>query len=274
MNRYCVTRLLGFLLFFVVKTSVAQDNEIPATTITPYDIAVSHYQTTNLIFPYAVKSVDIGSNAVLAQKAKNVENILQLKAGAEQFTPTNISVVTEDGKFYSFVLHYNESPSNLNILFGSSGPVKFAGGLPNAQELNQEAWQVLAMRPFMKVKQTDQALRLQLNGIFHSQNNLWLKLAIKNQSQVDFQPAYLRFFVRDKKRVKRTALNETEVLPLFTPELIPVKGNGSSVWPVAFKPFALPKHQRLIIQVSDESGGRMIILPIKSPRFLKARRLH
>lgn len=273
MNRFCVTRLLGFIFLLAGGRSMAQDSEVPATTIKPYDIAVSYYQTTNLIFPYAVKSVDVGSSAVLAQKAKNVENILQLKAGSEQFAPTNISVVTDDGKFYSFALHYSDHPSNLNIRFGSGGPVQFAGDLPNARLLNQEAWQVLTMRPFMYLQNNEQALRLRLNGIFHAPNNLWLKLDIRNQSQVDFQPATLRFFLRDKKRVKRTALNETEVFPLFTPELKAVKGSGSSVWPVAFKPFTVPKHQRFIVQAADESGGRMIVLPIKSRFFLKAHRL-
>ncbi|WP_084490186.1 conjugative transposon protein TraN [Niabella ginsenosidivorans] len=273
MNRLCVSRLMGIFFLFAVKTVIAQDTELPATTIAPYDISVSYHQTTNLIFPYAVKSVDIGSNTVLAQKAKNVENILQLKAGTEQFTPTNISVVTDDDTFYSFVLHYTDNPSNLNISFANGGPVQLAGNLPNARLLEQEAWQVAAKRSFMHLKQNEQALNLKLNGMFYSEKNLWLKLGITNQSEVDFQPAYLRFFLRDKKQVKRTALNETEILPLFKPSLYTVKGNASSVWPVAFKPFTVPKHQRLIVQASDESGGRMIVLPIKSRFFLKAHRL-
>ncbi|HMR83252.1 MAG TPA: conjugative transposon protein TraN [Niabella sp.] len=272
MNRLCVSRLMGIFFLFAVKTGVAQSNEIPVTTIAPYEIAVSYHQTTNLIFPYTVKSVDIGSDAVVAQKAKGVENILQLKAGTEQFTPTNISVVTADGKFYSFVLSYADNPPNLNINFAADKPVQLAD-LPGIKQLEQEALQVAAKPSFMYLKQYDQALRLQLNGIFYTEENLWLKLEIKNQSQVDFQPAYLRFFLRDKKRVKRTALNETEVFPIFMPSLYRVKDRSSTVWPVSFKAFTVPKNQRLIVQASDESGGRMIVLPIKSSFFLRAHRL-
>lgn len=273
MNRICAAGLMGFLFMLGGTFSFGQSVEVSTNTITPYEIAVSYYQTTNLIFPYTIRSVDVGSSAVLAQKAKGVENILQLKAGAEQFTPTNVSVVTADGAFYSFVLNYNDRPSNLNIRFGNTGPVQFAGDLPNARELNQQAWQALTMRRFMHLQNNEQALRLRLNGMFHSKDNLWLNFGISNRSQVDFQPASLRFFLRDKKRVKRTALNETEMLPLFTPELNTVKGGSFSVWPVAFKPFTVPKHQRLIVQAADESGGRMIVLTIKSRFFLKAHRL-
>ncbi|GAB3429743.1 conjugative transposon protein TraN [Niabella aquatica] len=265
---------MGILFLFAVKTGAAQTNEIPATTIAPYEIAVSYHQTTNLIFPYTVKSVDIGSDAVVAQKAKGVENILQLKAVTEQFRPTNISVVTADGKFYSFVLSYADNPPNLNINFAADKPVQLAGDLPGAKQLEQEALQVAAKRPFMYLKQYNQALRLRLNGVFYTDENLWLKLEIKNHSQVDFQPAYLRFFLRDKKRVKRTALNETEIFPIFLPSLYHVKNRSSTVWPVSFKAFTVPKNQRLFVQASDESGGRMIVLPINSSFFLKAHRLH
>lgn len=273
MNRLCAVGLMGILFNIGGHAAFAQKSDVLATTIAPYEVAVGYHQTTNLIFPYSVKSVDLGSNAVLAQKAKGVENILQLKAGSEQFVPTNISVVTADGKFYSFVLNYEENPLNLNISFARNRPVKLSGGQPNARELEQEAWNVAAKRSFMHLEKDAQALRLRLNGLFYSENNLWMKFDINNQSQVNFQPAYIRFFLRDKKRMKRTALNETEVFPLYMSELSTISGRSTSVWAAGFKPFTVPKHQRLVTQVSDESGGRMIVLPIKSRFFLKAHRL-
>jgi len=54
-------------------------------------------KTTNIIFPYSIVSVDIGSRDVLAQKAKGVENILQIKAARDSFPQTNISIITADG---------------------------------------------------------------------------------------------------------------------------------------------------------------------------------
>lgn len=264
---------MGLFFLLISVRGFAQSNEVPATNIKPYQIAISYHQTTNLIFPYAVKSVDRGSDAILAQKAKGVENILQLKAGKENFTPTNVSVVTADGKFYSFILHYAEQPSPLNINFSGSDPVQLTGQPTNAWQLEREACQVLGQSRFMYLQKNEQALCLQLIGIFLSDHTLWLKLRIGNESQVDFQPAYMRFFLRDKKRTKRTALNEKELFPLYMPELKQTKGLGSSAWTIGFKPFTVPKHQRLIIQVGDESGGRIVLLRVKSRVFLKAHKL-
>jgi len=273
MNRLRAVGFMGLLFLFSSKGSFAQTDDAPVTSIKPYEIAISYNQTTNLIFPYAIKSVDRGSGSVLAQKAKGVENILQLKAGKEGFTPTNVSVVTADGKFYSFVLNYADQPSHLNINFAGGDPVQLTGEPANAWQLERVACQVLSQPRFMGLQRSDQALNMRLNGIFLSDNNLWLKLRIGNHSQVDFQPAYMRFFLRDKKRTKRTALNETELTPVYMPPLKITKGLSSSVWTVGFKPFTVPKHQRLVIQLGDESGGRVLLLRIKSRFFLRAHKL-
>lgn len=47
------------------------------SVIKTYHLAVTYNKTTNLVFPYAIKSVDRGSKDILVQKAKDVENILQ-----------------------------------------------------------------------------------------------------------------------------------------------------------------------------------------------------
>lgn len=264
---------MGLLFLFSSKSNFAQMGDAPVSSIKPYEIAISYDQTTNLIFPYAIKSVDRGSSAVLAQKAKGVENILQLKAAKTHFTTTNVSVVTADGKFYSFVLYYDERPSHLNINFAGGDPVQLTGQPSNAWQLERDACQVLSMPRFMGLHKSAQALRLRLHGIFLSDHHLWLKLRLDNGSQVDFQPAYVRFFLRDVKRTKRTALHETELLPVYLPPAKATKGLASSVWTVGFKPFTVPKHQRLIIQLGDDSGGRTLQMRIKSGWFLKARKL-
>ncbi len=46
----------------------------------------------------------------MANKAVDVENVLKVKASQIGFNETNFSVMTADGKFYSFVVNYNETP--------------------------------------------------------------------------------------------------------------------------------------------------------------------
>lgn len=257
------------LMLLTLEKGFAQGDSV----IAPYPITVSYDHTVNLIFPYAIKSADRGSNAVIVQPAKGVENILQAKAAEKDFTSTNLSVVTADGRFYSFVVRYADVPDRLNISFNGRDAMVLKGGVTNEKALEHASRRVAGMASFMGVRRKEQGLGLTLQGVYLSEEQLWLRLQLDNHSQIDFKPQYIRFFLRDKKRVKRMALREMELIPVF--QHIPgmTAGLSSSLYILGFTPFTVPRHQRLVIQLSDASGGRMLQLSLKSNCLLKARKM-
>lgn len=273
MERRRAVSLMGVLLLLMGAGSFAQSGKRIPSTIEPHAIALSYYQTTNLIFPYAIKSVDRGSGAVIVQKAKGVDNILQTKAAKKGFEPTNLSVVTADGKFYSFLLYYEDAPEHLTLNFSGGDPVQFANDAVNAKQLEQESWQVRGMYRFMGIQRKRQEMRLQLGGIWLSDNTMWYKLNLANRSQVDFRTDYVRFFLRDRKRSKRTAVQETEVFPVYVAATEKVGGLAQAQWIIGFMPFTVPPEKKLIIQVGEKGNGRTVVLPLKSTVVLRAKRL-
>src|SRR5688500_15903395 len=106
MIRYPAALLLCLLLF-----AIADSQPVYLNTITPHCLAVTDVQTTHILFPCAIRSVDRGSTEVLAQKVKGADHILQVKAATKSFSETNLSVVTVDGRFYPFALYYDACPS-------------------------------------------------------------------------------------------------------------------------------------------------------------------
>jgi conjugative transposon TraN protein len=272
-KQYGIVRTLFVVSMFFLSCGISQAQEQAMVNIQPYRIAVGYDQTTSLIFPYPIKKVYWGSSAIIVQKVKDVENILQAKAAEKDFQPTNLSVVTADGRFYSFYVHYESQPAVLNIDFAGNGRVLLPGHPSNAWELEKESWQVLGMFPFLGLRRVQQELQLRLQGIFLSEKNMWFRLGLKNFAQVDFQPAYVRFFLRDRKRSKRTVLREMEIFPVYNPAYCLTRGQQESVWVFAFGPFTIPRHQRLVIQMGDESGARVIQLSVKNKTLFRARRL-
>ena len=84
--------------------------------VTPYGVQVTFAKTVHIIFPSAVKYVDLGSNYIIAGKADGAENVVRVKATTEGFPgETNFSVICEDGSFYSFNAKYVHEPEMLNI---------------------------------------------------------------------------------------------------------------------------------------------------------------
>lgn len=133
--------LLGLLLSGAVYGQ--QGREIAAGQgIVPYRLEVTFNKTVHLIFPSAVKYVDLGSTDIIAGKSDGVENVVRVKAAVEGFSEeTNFSVITSDGTFYSFVVVYADQPAMLNINVdqwkAGESPVAGGGGV-QVTELGRE----------------------------------------------------------------------------------------------------------------------------------------
>src|SRR4051812_41886863 len=84
-----------------------------SAVIEPFKLEVAYNKTTHLVFPLSIISIDRGSACIIAQKAVGVENILKVKADEKNFEETNLSVITSDGKLYSFLVFYNDKPAYL-----------------------------------------------------------------------------------------------------------------------------------------------------------------
>ena len=84
--------------------------------IPPYGLEVTYGKTTHIIFPSAVRYVDLGSPNLIAGKADGAENVIRVKATVRNFREeTNMSVITESGSFYTFNVKYADEPLLLNI---------------------------------------------------------------------------------------------------------------------------------------------------------------
>lgn len=101
----------------------------------------------------------------------------------------------------------------------------------------------------------------------------WLVLRLGNHSLVDYTPDYIRFFVKDRKRGKRTAVQEAEIAPLFADAAHTVKGVQSQKFVFAFQPITIPSTQELVVQIGERNGGRALVLHIGHRSLLKARLL-
>ena len=109
-----LTRKLGF------------DRMVP-----PHGLEVTYDKTVHVIFPAEVRYVDLGSPDLIAGKADGAENVIRVKATVRNFpNETNMSVITEDGSFYTFNVKYAAEPLLLNVEMPSS--TSKAAAMPSA----------------------------------------------------------------------------------------------------------------------------------------------
>jgi conjugative transposon TraN protein len=234
------------------------------------NLQIGYSKTTSIVFPYAVKSADMGSGDILIQKARGVENILLLKAAKQHFPQTNLTVVTADSRLYVFVLNYDDACSDLNIKADHTAVVNndilFSLDHENQKKIEQNA--TLALSKNKKInglKKARYEMKITVNGIFIHQDVIYFRMALGNTSRINYDIDQLRFFIRDQKKSKRTASQEIEILPLYSTYSSSVIADKSEVSIVyAFSKFTIPEKKYLTIQLFEKNGGRHIEINVKN----------
>lgn len=265
----------GFLSTLLLILTIFCYAQQKVTAIPSTRISIGFNKTTNLIFPFKIISVDRGSNDLLIQKAKGVDNILQLKAAETGFEQTNLTVITSDGKLYSLMVDYADEPETINIKFSNdtSATEQKTAIMPlyNEDDLQTSSNTIIRQKQFLHVLTTNQKIRLSLGSIYLLDSLMWFTFSITNNSQIAYTPEMIRVSAKDKHQAKRTASQETIITPVF--KLIPttVPGYGSTIINIACEPFTISGKQKLVIQLTEQNGGRNMVLSIKPHTLLRAR---
>lgn len=242
-----------FILISVMNAAFAQQ-----------PLSISTDKTTSLIFPFPIKYVDRGTRDILVQPVKEDERILLVKAASKQFAETNLSVVTGDGNVYEFTVNYTPQPTVLVLHLP-----------PNKKATISAYANAILNNPPRRISKVEHgAVITKLSGIYIKDDVIYYQLEIHNHSPLDFDIELLKFFITDKKRSKRSSVQENELVPLYVAgNRSKVKAYNFSVIVVALDKFTIPDAKFLRIQLMEKNGGRHFNLKVYNGQILKARML-
>ena len=224
-------------------------------------LCIATDKTTSLIFPFSIMHVDRGTKDVLVQPVKEADNILLVKAAANNFPETNLSVITSDGSVYTFAISYGNPEAWIYHLPAKSKTAisTYANGIldnPKTMKgIKDKSWDMLAS----------------VAGIYIKEDVIYYQLHLVNQSPIDYDIDFLRFYIRDKKKGKRTTTQENEMVSLYvggnTKE---VKANSRSVIVVALEKFTIPDAKYLAIEIGEKKGGRHLLMQVNNRKIMQA----
>jgi conjugative transposon TraN protein len=248
-----------------------------AQTVENKSLTISYNKTTSIIFPFSITSVDRGSKDILAQKARGVENVLQLKAGRKDFPETNLTVITADGILHQFTIAYGEGPTTETITIASAlteQNIILAKDAINEKNIQEDSRVVLQQSPGKVDKTSKYRLVFALQNIFVHGGTLYFRILIINNSSIDYDVKSSKFLIRDKKKVKRTSSQELEIVPLYVDNKTEhIEGYTSKTMVYAIKKFTIPDGKTLHINLFEEYGGRNLSLTIHNKDILNSRML-
>ena len=256
--------------------------------IPPHGLEITYDKTVHVIFPSPIKYVDLGSTNLIAGKADGAENVIRVKAARKHFrNETNMSVITEDGNFYTFNVKYADEPLLLNVEMCDFIHDGETVNRPNnameiyLQELGSESPRLVRLIMKSVHKQDKRRIkhigckrfgvRFLLKGLYTHGDLLYFHTEVRNATHVPFDVDFVTFKIVDKKIVRRTAMQEQVIYPLRAFNyVIRVEGKKDERTVFALPKFTIPDDKKLVVEMYEKQGGRHQIFEVDNEDLVRA----
>ena len=296
MKRDLIYLTLLAALFATAKVMAQNEGTTSRQELTPRTIEVGFTKTVHILFPAPVTYIDIGSMAIIAGKADGAENVVRVKAAVRDFAEeTNLTVITEDGGFYTFDARYAENPSTSTIEIAAaetpatqpasaSEPARADEGRVLLREVGRER-PATVKRVLSDIYRQNRAdvkgihtrkygVEVEVRGIYVHNDVIYLHVQIANNTNISFEVDYRRFVVADRKAAKRTAQQQRIIEPLrvcHDPSI--VRGHQRQRIVLALPKLTLEEDKILLLEIAEKDGARHQYLEISSKELLGAKAL-
>ena len=296
MKRDLIYLTLLAALFAAAKVMAQNDGTSSRQGLTPLTIEVGFTKTVHILFPAPVTYIDIGSMAIIAGKADGAENVVRVKAAVRDFAEeTNLTVITEDGGFYTFDARYAENPATSTIEISvvespaaqpasAAEPARADEGRVLLREVGRER-PATVKRVLSDIYRQNRAdvkgihtrkygVELEVRGIYVHNDVIYLHVQIANNTNISFEVDYRRFVVADRKAAKRTAQQQRIIEPLRVcndPSIVREHQRQRIVF--ALPKLTLEEDKILLLEIAEKDGARHQYLEISSKELLEAKAL-
>ena len=295
MKRNLIYLTLIAALMAAAQVTAQTAPEAPAE-IRPLRIETGFSKTVHILFPSPVTYIDIGSMDIIAGKADGAGNVVRVKAAVRNFTTeTNLTVITEDGGFFSFDVHYAENPavSTIDISAlkqpavenGSTQPEPAsAEGRVLLQEVGREKPATVKRvlgdiyrqnRMDVKgVRTKKYGIGVEVWGIYVHNDVIYIHTMVSNETNISFEVDVRQFIVADRKLAKRTAQQQTplEILRVCNDPTV-VRGHQRQRTVFALQKFTIPDDKVLLLEIIERNGARHQTVEIPAKELLDAKLL-
>ena len=295
MKRDLIYLTLIAALMTAAQVTAQTAPEAPAE-IRPLRIEAGFSKTVHILFPSPVTYIDIGSMDIIAGKADGAGNVVRVKAAVRNFTTeTNLTVITEDGGFFSFDVHYAENPavSTINISAPKQTTVESGSTQPEPaptegrvllQEVGREKPATVKRvlgdiyrqnRMDVKgVRTKKYGIGVEVLGIYVHNDVIYIHTMISNETNISFEVDARQFIVADRKLAKRTAQQQTplDILRVCNDPTV-VRGHQRQRTVFALQKFTIPDDTVLLWEHIERNGARHQTVEIPAKELLDAKLL-
>ncbi|WP_047439808.1 conjugative transposon protein TraN [Chryseobacterium sp. S-02] len=292
MNVYKIYSNIIILFLLFAGRVFAQDYDSIKTYVSleeaklnPFRMQVTYSKTSHLIFPSPIRYVDLGSEFLVANKAEPIGNVLRIKSAVRDFEEeTNFSVITEDGKFYSFDVFYSSYPEVLSydlLKMQRSHERQYStdvlfedlkGSSSSLTELIMENLYRKSRKTVKHVASKSFGIQFSVRALHVNDSKFYFTIEVDNSSNVAYDIELISFKIVDKKNLKRTVVQDKLLEPIrvYFPVMTAMHhSNLKAIY--LLDQFTLLKDQVLEIEILERNGGRHQKVELENSELINAK---
>ncbi|MDM1680771.1 conjugative transposon protein TraN [Myroides odoratimimus] len=276
------------LYFLTVNTITAQENNksinLSTAEVAPYEVELTQNKTTHILFPSSIEYVDLGSSEIIASKVETTSNVLRLKTVKENVSPTNFTVITNDGKYYSFNATYKQQPIQLSydltkfekqvrkqqseVLFKDLGTTS-----PSLADLFMKTI-IKKNKKELNIKSKSYGVEARLKSIYTQDGKLYFHISITNKSNLPYEVDYVSFKIKDRRTSKRTTIQEVSLKPTRSiNDFQTINGQSKQDNAFMLDQFTLSDKQVLVIEINEKNGVRNQVLKVRDVDVINVKQI-
>ncbi len=299
-------RNLIYLTLIVAAIATTRGMANPAgeapQEIRPVRIEAGFAKTVHILFPSPVTYIDIGSTDIIAGKAAGAENVVRVKAAVRNFAAeTNLTVITEDGGFFTFDVRYAENPVLSTVDLTAQKPQPHEAEEPSAAGVPQPAATAPEGRVLLRevgrekpatvrrllsdiyrqnrtdakgIRTKKYGIEVEVKGIYVHNDVIYIHTCISNGTNISFEVDTRRFVVEDRRQARRTAQQRTalEILRVCNDPAV-VRGHQRQRTVFALPKLTIPNDKVLRLEIIERDGARHQSVEISAKALLDAKLL-
>ncbi|SDL29020.1 protein of unknown function [Salinimicrobium catena] len=249
-------------------------------------IYVNENQNTALFFPEKVRQGIVGSENFVFSYSQEKPQYFGLLKGVRGST-SNLLVLTQDGQIYSYVLSYRAHLPYFNYFIGieesigNEKPLKekvFAALVEDTMDVTQRGKDpkteknALKMRAEYHLKNSKgeiksrkkKGLKLAVGDMNYFKDEVYLVVALENQSGITFEPDYLNVYISRGNRKRNASYQKLLLEPIYIHQFPPnIYHHQEKKFVLVFPKFTLGENEELELEVREKKGSRWLRMKFK-----------
>ncbi len=245
-------------------------------------IYANNTKTVSLFFPSPIRQGIVGKpNFVFSynQEKKQYFGLLQATPGIE----SNLLTITNDGQIYSYILKYSKKLTKLNYFIkkeesiGNENPkeknektIKNVSNIDKRKNNTETDLYAKNSASFLKnsrrplnISKHRYQVELSIKNIGYHNDALYYLMEIKNNSKIDYDVNYLRFFTKNESGLKRKSIQKLQINPLYVyqnPNRI--KANSKTEFVIVLPKFSIDNQKNILVELNELEGERNLELKL------------